>query len=104
MAKPILFGDNYFKSKNAAIKEIRDRISKYEAEENLNKEDEIFFARLFELHSEYEEKIGCGISHIQVKKDFHNNKCLYIHRMDGTFTDISWVHCVQPASQKTILS
>ncbi|HGM9702190.1 TPA: hypothetical protein ACKRC9_000324 [Proteus mirabilis] len=24
--------------------------------------------------------------------------------MDGTFTDISWVHCVQPASQKTILS
>ncbi len=42
MAKPILFGDDYFKGKNAVTKEIRDRISKYEAEENLNKEDEFF--------------------------------------------------------------
>ncbi|EUD11014.1 DCL family protein [Providencia alcalifaciens] len=104
MAKPIIFGDYQFKTKKSAIEEIRRRISLYQFGQKLTEEDEIFFSELFKLHSEYEEKIGCGIASITVEKDFHNNKCLYIHRQDGKSTDISWVHCVKPASQKTIVS
>ena len=104
MAKPILFEDHYFKTKTLAIKEIQNKIKPYSAGDKLNKEDEIFFLKLFKLHDEYEKKIGCGVSHITVEKDFHNNKCLYIHRIDGKSEDISWRHCIRPMSQKEIVS
>lgn len=104
MAKPIAFGTYQFRTKKSAIEEARLRISQYEAGERLSVEDEIFFASLFALHSEFEEKKGVGIDHIKVQRDFHNNRCLYIHRVDGTEIDCSWVYCIQPASQKTVIS
>ncbi|TXZ74329.1 DUF3223 domain-containing protein [Vibrio mimicus] len=104
MAKPVVFGSYQFKTKTAAKAEIRKRISNYEFGQKLAFEDEEFFSELFKLHDEYDEKIGSGISHISVERDFHGNKCLYIHRTDGSRIDISWVHCVQPASTKTVVS
>lgn len=104
MAKPIAFGTYQFRTKKSATEEARRRINKYEAGCRLNIEDEGFFAALFTLHSEYSEKRGTGIDHIKVERDFHGNLCLYIHRVDGSSIDCSWVHCIQPASQKTIVS
>lgn len=104
MAKPIAFGIYQFRTKKSATEEARLRINQYEAGERLSVEDEHFFVSLFTLHSEFEEKKGSGIDHIKVQKDFHNNRCLYIHRVDGTEIDCSWVHCIQPASQKTVIS
>ncbi|WP_355662503.1 DCL family protein [Halomonas salifodinae] len=93
-----------FKTQKAAKEEVRERISRYEAGDQLSLEDQAFFSELFKLHDEYAEKVGCGISCIKVEKDFHNKKCLYIHRLDGSRIDISWVHCIQPASQKAVVS
>ncbi|ESP90526.1 DCL family protein [Pseudoalteromonas luteoviolacea] len=104
MAKPIAFGVYQFRTKKRAIEEARLRINKYQGGERLSVEDELFFASLFTLHSEFEEKKGVGIDHIKVQRDFHNNRCLYIHRVDGTEIDCSWVHCIQPASRKTVIS
>lgn len=104
MAKPIAFGTYQFKTKKSATEEARNRINQYEAGERLRLEDEQFFVSLFTLHSEYSEKKGAGIDYITVERDFHNNRCLYIHRVDGTSIDCSWVHCIQPASQKTVVS
>ena len=104
MAKSIAFGSFQFRTKKSATEESRRRINKYEAGEKLNEEDELFFSSLFTLHSEYIEKIGSGIDHIKVEKDFHNNRCLYIHRSDGTKIECSWVHCIQPATQKQTVS
>ncbi|SIT12468.1 DCL family protein [Neptunomonas antarctica] len=104
MAKPIAFGTYQFKTKKSATEEARNRINQYEAGERLRLEDENFFVSLFTLHSEYSEKKGAGIDYIAVERDFHNNRCLYIHRVDGTSIDCSWVHCIQPASQKTVVS
>jgi len=104
LAKPIAFGAYQFKTKKSATEEARRRINKYEAGERLQLEDELFFTSLFTLHSEYAEKKGSGIDYIQVERDFHQNRCLHIHRVDGTSTDCSWVQCIQPASQKTIVS
>lgn len=104
MAKPIAFGTYQFRTKKSATEEARRRISQYETGDRLNTEDENFFASLFTLHSELPEKIGAGIDHIKVERDFHGNRCLYIHRIDGSNIDCSWVHCIQPASQKTITS
>ena len=104
VAKPIAFGIYQFRTKKSATEEARLRINKYEAGEKLSVEDELFFSSLFTLHSEFEEKKGAGIDHIKVERDFHNNRSLYIHRVDGTEIDCSWVHCIQPASQKTVTS
>jgi hypothetical protein len=104
VAKPIAFGTYQFKTKKNATEEARNRINQYEAGERLRLEDEQFFVSLFTLHSEYSEKKGAGIDYIAVGRDFHSNRCLYIHRVDGTSIDCSWVHCIQPASQKTVVS
>lgn len=104
MAKPIIFGNYQFRTKKSAIEEARRRINQYEAGSKLNPDDENFFASLFTLHSEYEEKKGAGIDHIKVERDFHKNRCLYIHRADDTSIDCSWVNCIQPASQKSVVS
>ncbi|HDO1318357.1 DCL family protein [Aeromonas veronii] len=104
MAQPIVIGDIQFKTKTAAKAEIRRRIGQYEAGDILSVADQVFFEELFKLHDEYVEKVGVGIKHIQVERDFHRNRCLYIHRTDGSEIDISWVHCVQPASTKTVVS
>nr|WP_169050482.1 DCL family protein [Brenneria salicis]NMN92915.1 uncharacterized protein DUF3223 [Brenneria salicis ATCC 15712 = DSM 30166]RBP60966.1 uncharacterized protein DUF3223 [Brenneria salicis ATCC 15712 = DSM 30166] len=104
MAKPIVFGSYHFKTKASATEEARRRINVYEAGERLKLDDEHFFNLLFTLHPQYLEKKGVGIDHIKVERDFHNHRCLYIHRIDNTTTDCSWVQCIRPASQKTIVS
>jgi hypothetical protein len=104
VAKPIAFGHYQFRTKKSATEEARRRINNYEANDRLNAEDEMFFTSLFTLHSEFAEKKGVGINHIKVQRDFHNNRCLYICRTDGSEIDCSWVHCIQPAPQKTVVS
>ena len=102
-AKPIIFGDFQFRTKKSAEDEARRRINKYEENQKVNECDELFFSSLFTLHSEYQEKIGTGIDYITVQKSL-NNRCLYIHRTDGSKVDCSWKHCLHPASQKQIVS
>ncbi|WP_084646101.1 DCL family protein [Marinimicrobium agarilyticum] len=104
MSKPISFGNFQFRTKKSATEEVRRRINKYEFGDKLNIEDELFFTSLFTLHSEYKNKKGVGIDHIKVERDFHNNRCLYIHRVDGSKVDCSWTHCIRPAPQKSIVS
>ncbi|MDG9670591.1 DCL family protein [Hahella sp. CR1] len=104
MAKPIAFGAYQFKTKKSATEEARKRINHYKFGERLRPDDEHFFVSLFTLHPEYSSKKGAGIDYIIVKKDFHNKRCLYIHRIDGTEIDCSWVNCIQPASQKAVVS
>ncbi|PHX07627.1 DUF3223 domain-containing protein [Vibrio splendidus] len=104
MAIPVVFGSYQFRTKTAAKECIRKRISNYDFGDKLNDNDELFFSELFTLHDEHREKVGSGISFISVERDFHNNKSLYINRTDGSKIDISWVHCVQPASVKTVVS
>lgn len=104
MAVPVLIGEFQFKTKSAAKDEIKRRISSYEFGDILSPEDQIFFGDLFKLHSEHDSKIGCGIASIQIERDFNNNKCFFINRVDGSRTDISWTHCIQPASTRNIIS
>jgi hypothetical protein len=104
VAKPIAFGHYQFRTKKSATEEARRRINNYEANDRLNANDEMFFTSLFSLHSEFAEKKGAGINYIKVQRDFHDNRCLYICRIDGSEIDCSWVHCIQPAPQKTVVS
>lgn len=104
MAKPISFDQFHFRTKKSATEECRRRIAQYQKGDSLSLEDQHFFEALFTLHSEYESKKGVGIEYIAVDLDFAGNKCLFIHRIDGSKIDCSWVHCIQPASRKQIVS
>lgn len=104
MAKPISFGEFQFRTKRSATEECQRRINEYGQGKKLNSEDEFFFSSLFTLHSEYFDKKGVGIDYITVELDFNNNRCLYIHRIDGSKIECSWRHCLQPASTKQVVS
>jgi hypothetical protein len=44
---------------------------------------------VFSNHENWDLKCGDGVSHISIAKSpNHPTKCFYIHRVDGTFTDI----------------
>lgn len=100
-AIPIAFGDYSFGSKKSAREEAQRRINKYEAGDTLQPDDEKFFASLFTLHSQYDDKIHDGIDHIEVERDL-GNRCLFIHRVGGSKIDCSWTECIAPATLKTI--
>lgn len=104
LAKPISFGSFHFPTRKATEDECRYRIKQYSAGTSLSPNDKSFFEALFTLHSEYDEKVGCGISKILVALDFHKNKCLSIIRVDDSRVIISWRHCIKPYSRKMVVS
>ncbi len=56
-----------------------------------------FFAELLKNHSEYDEKIGCGIDYFEIIKNKMNPKFygMLLHRIDGTVVNFSWVHACE---------
>lgn len=80
-------------------KELTERCRAITRQYNINEEIDNaehfeFLMNLFSCHSEWDMKRGCGIKSITVKKDFYGNKYFYLNRVDGTGTDISFVHCI----------
>lgn len=104
LAKPISFGKFKFGTRKACEDEARSRINSYSAGSLISASDKEFFEALFTLHSEYDEKVGCGIRDIEVGLDFHKNKCLSIIRNNDSKVVISWRHCVKPYTKKMVVS
>ena len=104
MAKALKFGNYIYPTKVAATKAVQYLINKYEFNEILNTEDKLFFLELFKLHTEYKEKIGCGIDTIEVRKAENGCRHLYLKRVDGSGVDISWRHCISPKPQKATIN
>ncbi|ELA8128057.1 DCL family protein [Vibrio sp. 10N.222.54.F12] len=104
MAKPISFGQFKFGTRKACEEDARRRINSYSPGTIMALDDKAFFEALFTLHSEYDEKVGCGIKDIEVGLDFHRNRCLFIIRKDDSRVVISWRHCVKPYTKKMVVS
>ena len=104
MAKPISFGQFKFGTRKACEEDARSRINSYSPGSIMTFDDQAFFMALFTLHSEYDEKVGCGIKNIEVGLDFHRNRCLFIIRKDDSKVVISWRHCVKPYTKKMVVS
>lgn len=101
MATPVVFGDHKFESRNQCVKACKKIIARYQMAQVLKIEDQIFFAQLFTLHPDYEEKAGCGIKAIRYGYDpEYGTRCLIIVRYDGTETTISWGNCLQSPKKK----
>lgn len=94
-AIPITIGGEIFPRKEDATLRVRELISKYEVGSYLSSADEEFCKDLFNSHPECVEKIGSGISRIEVRLDIYGHKHFQIHRSDQTNIDISWPHCIR---------
>ena len=51
---------------------------------------------IFPNHLRWKNKVGVGIDHIEVRPDIYGGKCFYLVRVDGSFTDISYVKSITP--------
>lgn len=56
--------------------------------------------QVFPNHPEWDEKVGIGVDHLEVRPDGHGGRCFYIVRRDGTFTDISFLAAISPPQKK----
>lgn len=64
-------------------------------------EDVEFLYSIFEQHSEWEQKKGCGVDFFYVGKSQYNNLCFFIKRLDGTSTDISFTSAITKPSKRS---
>ena len=65
----------------------------------INKDHEYFnfFCDLLKNHSEYDEKVGCGIDHFCIIKNKLNPNFygMELCRLDNSKINFSWVHCCE---------
>lgn len=101
MTTPVVFGDYKFENRNTCVKACKKVIARYKVAQELPLKDQVFFAQLFTLHPDYEEKAGCGIKAIRYGYDpIYGTKCLIIVRHDETEAPISWGNCLQSPKKK----
>lgn len=60
--------------------------------------DEEFLLSIFEGHNEWDIKKGVGIKSISIAKNIFNN-CFQVNRIDGSFTDISFMNSITNRSK-----
>ena len=102
-SKPIQVGSLLFPNKAAAKNRVREIIGRYKNREAIAGDDDAFLRDLILLHSEAEEKIGCGISFftVDLDREFRKTRCIVIVRHDDSSTDASCVkNCIDGKDHK----
>jgi hypothetical protein len=77
--------------KKDKVQGCKNILYKYPPKGNVTDNDDLrFLLSIFESHPEWHEKKGDGIEKITVQPAIYGTKCFYIHRVDGSCTDISF--------------
>lgn len=77
-------------TKKAKIERCQEILHRVKLGVKLSGIDEEFLIGVFEGHREWDLKRGSGIDYITVNYTTHGNKCFFLHRTDGSVTDISF--------------
>lgn len=90
-------------NKKQQIEQCRKILYGYNVNETITKEEDIgYLLSIFENHTEWELKKGVGIQSISIMKNVYN-KCFQLNRIDGSSTDISFMHCISSLSKDDIV-
>lgn len=90
-------------NKKQKTEKCREILYRYSVNENISNDEDIqFLLSIFENHSEWDLKKGKGIKSISVIKN-QFNRCFQLNRIDGTFTDISFIHSITNHSKIAII-
>jgi len=91
-------------NKTQKIKKCREILHKYNIGEKISDcQDVAFLIKIFEGHSEWDIKKGVGIEHFSFINTIYKNRCFNINRIDGSSTDISFMHSITNRSNIQIL-
>lgn len=89
-------------NKTQKTQKCREILYKYRINEVITNDSEInFLMSLFENHTEWDLKQGEGINSISVINNYFNSRCFQLNRIDGSYTDISFTHCISNRSKLT---
>lgn len=79
----------------------REILNKYSLNAIVSDENDIsFLLSIFKNHNEWGQKKGVGIQSISIKMSNFKNRYFQLNRFDGTYTDISFPHCINNKSKK----
>lgn len=85
-----------FKTKKELQDRVRSILWSYRDGDTVNMFDAPFLVDLFQMHPSAEQKVGCGISAIEVRRNpmYTQTQGFWIVRADGSVTDISYLECL----------
>ena len=93
--KPVELATNSFPNQATATEYFRAMLNRYRPGDMVSAEDSLQLSALLERHTEYDQKVGCGVDHFTVMMTEHGTQCFRIIRKDGTGTDVSYLHCIK---------
>ena len=90
-------------NKKQKIEKCRKILYSYHINETIDNEEDLeYLLSIFENHSEWELKKGVGIQSISIMKNIYNT-CFQLNRIDGSSTDISFMHSISTLTQNDIV-
>jgi hypothetical protein len=91
-----------FKTKKDEEDYYRRMLAGYADGERVSVPDTSDLAALVLRHPHAREKIGAGISHFTAGPSIYKSRCFFLHRIDGTFEDVSYLTCIRkPTSARS---
>jgi hypothetical protein len=88
-------------SKAKAIDYIYSMRPLYKNGERIKAHDALLLVAATDLHAVADQKRGCGISHFTVEQA-GKDRCFWLHRTDGTSTDISFKHIFDDPAKREL--
>lgn len=104
---PYFIAGEEFASQAALRTRCRGILQVYRNGRRVADADEAFLHALVQRHPEYAAKAGVGISHFIVQEESKfSGQCIHIVRIDGSYTDISYRHCIagKSSGEESILA
>jgi Protein of unknown function (DUF3223) len=95
-SKPLTIGGRYFARQKDAVFFIRELLNK-EPLATVREPFHSFLCDLISRHPRAPDKIGKGIDHFTIGPGLFGTLCFYLHRVDGSRTDFSYMKCVRGA-------
>ena len=94
MSKGYTVNGQFFKTKDAIRKKLREILYAYPIGAKVTGEDSGFLLELLHNHPNAIEKIGCGIETFEVRQENSISRCFYLVRTDGTAENFSYKKCL----------
>lgn len=100
-AKPVMIGTRFYAKKKDAADACREVLYRYPVGSIVDDpDDEEFLHDLLDLHESAVEKRGAGITYFDVRANEFRQPGFYIVRVDGSWTDFSFLKCLTPATHR----
>jgi hypothetical protein len=86
--------ETIFESKTEALALCQSMLARYRNGQDINEHDSQVLRDLLERHPEAHQKIGCGVKRFFRDHTDQGTDCFWLERKDGSFTDFSYISCV----------